>query len=234
MKKQEVFPGKICALILACNEETSVGEIIRGTKVYIDTVFLIDNASTDNTVEVAKQNGAQVIRYYEKKGYGAAQYAGHAAVIQEDYDYVLQLDADGQHNPKYIPLLLEAVQNDYYDIVFGSRFLTDSYQDLPFVRRIGISFFSKMVGFLGHTRITDVTSGFKIYKVSSLKKLHKPSDKHPAVEQMLEMAKRGMKLKEVPIEMPVRKTGKSHLNLVRFVLYPFRVMWSISKVMLFR
>jgi len=225
---------RVCAVIPACNESMTIGRIVRETRKYVDVVFVIDNGSTDDTAEIARENGAEVIRHSTQRGYGAAQHAGHLVAIQNGFDYILQLDADGQHDPKYIPKLLQTMQNGDYDIVLSSRFLGNAYQDFPFIRKFGIRFFSKVVSFLGHAKITDVTSGFKAYKANSLKKLHKPSDKHPAVEQILEMAKKGMKIKEVPIEMPPRQIGKSHLNLIRFALYPFRMMWLILKVMLFR
>lgn len=225
---------KICAVIPAYNEKETIDKIIKETKQYVDTVFVVDNGSTDNTAEVARRNGAEVIHYATKRGYGAAQYAGYIAAIRNNFDYILQLDADGQHNPKYIPQLLETMQNDDCDIVLGSRFLVGAYKNLSFVRRSGITFFSKIVSFLGHTKVTDITSGFKVYKVSSLKKLHRPSDTHPAVEQMLEAAKKGMRIKEVPVEMVVRNAGKSHLSLIRFALYPFRAIYLVLKVILFR
>ena len=116
-----------------------------------------------------------------KSGYGAVQYAGHSVVMQNEFDYVLQLDADGQHHCRYIPILLETALTGNYDIVLGSRFLDGDHCSLSYIRKIGIRFFSKVVSILGNTTITDVTSGFKVYKVSSLKKLHKPSDAHRAV-----------------------------------------------------
>ncbi len=225
---------KICALIPACNEAATIGEIVRRTKGHVQDVFVIDNGSNDETAEVARQNGARIIPHTNKKGYGAAQYAGHMFAIQNDYEYILQLDADGQHDPKYIRLLCDTMQNGDYDIVLGSRFLIDGGNNLSPVRKIGIIFFSRVVSFLGRTTITDVTSGFKIYKVSSLKLLSKPSDINPAVEQMMEMAKKGMKIVEVPIEMPSRLNGKSHLNTIRFAIYPFRGLWAIIKVMILR
>lgn len=225
---------KVCVVIPAYNESGSIGRIIQETKKYVDNVFVVDNNSRDSTAKVARENGAEVIRYTAKRGYGASQYAGHMAAMQNGFDYIIQLDADGQHDPKYIPILLEVMQNGDYDIVLGSRFLSGSCRSLSFTRKIGIMFFSKVVSFLGHAKITDVTSGFKLYKVSSLKKLSKSCDKHPALEQMMEIAKRGMKIREVPIEMLTRKSGKSHLSLVNFALYPFSASWTILKVMLFR
>lgn len=225
---------KVCAVIPAYNEEATIGNIIRETKKYIDDVFVVNNGSTDNTAQIAREHGAKVIDYPVKRGYGASQYAGQQFAMQEGYDFILQLDADGQHNPIYIPKLLESMEGCDYDIVLGSRFLTTSYKNFSFMRKAGIVFFSKTISILGHTKVTDITSGYKIYRASSLKKLSKPSDINPAIEQMMEMAKRGMKIKEIPIEMPIRNTGNSHLNPIKFFLYPFRATWHILKVLLFK
>lgn len=223
---------KVCAVIPAHNEAETIGKIIQETKKYIEKIFVVDDGSTDDTAKVAEENGAQVIRHDTNKGYGAAQRTGQKITIQNGFDYILQLDADGQHDPKYIPELLKVALTGGYDIVLGSRFLNYSYKDYPFVRRIGITFFTKVVSFLGGVRLTDVTSGYKVYKTLSLQKLTRTSDKHPAVEQMLEMAKRNMKIKEISIEMPIRNNGESHLNFKRYALYPLRMIFSVLKVMI--
>jgi glycosyltransferase involved in cell wall biosynthesis len=225
---------KICAVIPAYNEETTIGNIIEETRKYIPTVYVVDNGSTDRTAEIARQKGAEVIYYPLKKGYGAAQFAGQQTALKAEFDFILQLDADGQHNPASIPNLIEMAQSGEYDIVVGSRFLGKDRKQLHNVRKGGIVFFSQLVSFIGHTKITDVTSGFKIYKASTLRRLSKPSDINPAIEQMLEIAKKGMTIKEVEIEMLARTSGDSHLNFLRFAIYPLRAIWLIIKVMLFR
>lgn len=225
---------RVCAVILAHNESKTIQSIIQGTKKCVDTVLVIDNRSTDNTAEIARENGAEVIFCDTKQGYGAAQHVGHMAAIEMGFDYILQLDSDGQHDPEYIPLLLSVALSEDCDIVLGSRFLTDGSNSLPFTRRIGIKFFSRLISLIGHTRVMDATSGYKVYKTSSLKKLSKPSDTHPAVGQILEMARMGMTIREVPVEMSVRQAGKSHLNFLRLALYPLIAILAILKVMVFR
>ena len=76
-------------------------------------------------------------------GYGAAQRTGHKKAELEGFEYILQLDADGQHDPKYIPILLETAQNGDYDIVLGSRFLNASYKNYHFIRKNGITKFTQ-------------------------------------------------------------------------------------------
>ena len=106
---------KVCAVIPAYNEAATIGEIIQETKKYVDKVFIVDDASVDNTAEVATENGAEVIRHNINRGIGAAQRTGYTVAMSDGFDYIVQLDADGQHDPRYIPTLLETAQD--YDMI---------------------------------------------------------------------------------------------------------------------
>jgi len=225
-------PMKISPIIPAYNEGETIDKIIQETNQHVDTLFVVDDGSTDSTAKVAEQNGVEVIRHSVNLGTGAAQQAGYAAAISEGFDYIVQIDADAQHNPKYIPEMLSIAQS--CDIVIASRFLNKSHQNYPFVRRLGISFFTFVVKLLVGVNITDVTCGYRVYKAESLRKLGRLSSRHWAVEQTLEAGKRGFNIKEISIEMPVRNMGKSQFSLVRYALYPFRMIPIIIKVMLFR
>jgi glycosyltransferase involved in cell wall biosynthesis len=225
---------KVCAVVAAYNESETIAAVILGARQYVDKVFVIDDGSTDATPEIARSEGAHVIQHSANRGPGAAVQTGYAAAIAEGFDYVVQIDGDGQHSPSYVPDLLQMATSEDCDVVIGSRFLNDSFRDWPFVRRAGIAFFTKLVNLVGSTNITDVTSGFKVHKVTSLARLSRSSDRFPAAEQILEYAKKDMKIREVSVEMPVRSTGNSYLSLKRLVLYPFYVTWAIVKVMLFK
>jgi glycosyltransferase involved in cell wall biosynthesis len=222
----------ICAVIPAYNEEKTIGSVISETRTYIRVIYVVNNSSTDNTAEVAKKSGAEVINCFTERGYGAAQYAGQQHALQQGFDYILQLDADGQHDPKYIPILINTILEGDYDIVIGSRILSGCYKNWSFIRKAGILFYSFIVSLLGRTKVTDCFSGFKIYKTASLAKLNRPSDVHPAIEQTLEMANKGMKIKEIPIVMPLRNNGESYFSFKRFVAFPARAIWLILKVLL--
>lgn len=223
---------KVCAVIPAYNEARTIGKIVKETKKYVDTVFVVDDGSSDDTAEVAQQNGARLIKHNVNRGIGAAQQSGYDAAISNGFDYIIQVDGDGQHNPQYIPGMLRVVQES--DLVIASRSLNGSYQDYPFVRRLGISFFTLVVNVLTHAGITDTTSGYRAYRSESLKKLSRLPDRHWAMWQTLEAAKKGFRINEVSIEMPLRNTGKSQFSFVTYTLYPFRMVWVILKVMLFR
>jgi len=219
---------RICAVIPAYNESATIGSIIKGIIKYVGSVYVIDDGSTDNTAKVAKENGAKVIKHSINYGIGYALQSGYDAASHDEFDYIVQVDGDGQHNPKYIPEMLKIAQG--CDFVIGSRFLNNSHRDYPFIRRLGISFFTLVVNLLASLRLSDVTSGYRVYKTESLRRLHRISTGHWAIEQTLEAGKRGFKIKEVSIEMPPRRIGKSQFSFFVYCLYPLRMMWAILKV----
>lgn len=221
-------------MIPAYNEGETIASVVEETRKYVDVVFVIDDGSTDNTYEEAVNAGAKVIKHVINRGIGAAQRTGYNIAMRDGFDYIVQLDADMQHDPRYIQKLLNAAIKDNCDMIIGSRFLNPSYENYNFVRRTGIKFFTKTVRFLSSVDITDVTSGFRVYKVKSLRRLGRTLDKHWAVEQTLDAAKRGLKIKEVSVKMPLRKRGKSQFNLITYVKYPLRMIESILRVLIFR
>jgi glycosyltransferase involved in cell wall biosynthesis len=142
---------KVCAIIPAFNEESTIADVVQKTKNYVDLVLVVDDASTDMTAQIAQQNGAYVIRRQTNHGPGTALQILYDTTKLDDYDYadfsyIVQVDADGQHDPKYIPEMLRVAQS--CDIVIGSRFLNASHRDHPLTRRIGIRFFSCVVSIL--------------------------------------------------------------------------------------
>lgn len=223
---------KVCAVIPAYNEEKTVGVVVERTKQYVDTVFVVDDGSIDGTAEIARRYGAEVIQHPVNQGIGAAQQTGYNAAIRNDFDYLIQLDSDGQHDPKYIPEMLEIARS--CDMVIASRFRNSNCDGYPFVRRLGISFYSRLTNLLTHANITDVTSGYRIYRMECLKKINRLPNKHWAIAQTLEVAKKGFVIKEVPVSMPTRKQGKSQFSFTTYVLYPIKMILVITRVMLFR
>jgi len=220
------------AVLPAYNEADTVGPVIEGTREHVAEVVVVDDGSSDGTADIAREHGATVIEHVFNTGVGGAVRTGYQYAIQHDYDFVLQIDADGQHDPSYIPdLLAEAPDND---MVIASRYLNESFQDYPLIRKLGIQFFTGVVNALGGIEITDVTSGFRVYRVSALAEILHRSDKHWAVEQTLEAAKNGHRITEVSIEMPVREEGESQFSLDTFALYPVRMTDVIFRVLLFR
>jgi glycosyltransferase involved in cell wall biosynthesis len=220
------------AVIPAYNEAETIGPVIDGTSEYVDEVVVVDDGSSDGTAGIAREHGARVLEHAFNTGVGGAVRTGYEFAIRNGYDFVVQVDADGQHDPAEIPRLLEVAEE--CDMVIGSRYLNGSYRDFSLVRRLGIQFFTGVVNLLGRAEITDVTSGFRVYRVAALADILHRSDSHWAVEQTLEAAKRGQRIEEVSIEMPPREAGDSQFTLDTFVLYPVRMVDTIVRVLVFR
>lgn len=220
------------AIVPAYNEVETIGPVIDETSRYVTEVVVVDDASADGTAAVARRHGASVIEHVINTGVGGALRTGYQYAIRNDFEFVVQVDADGQHDPAYIPDLLDAATE--HDMVIGSRYLNGSHENYPWIRRLGIRFFTSLINHLGGIDITDVTSGFRVYRVAALERILHRTDTHWAVEQTLEAAKRDISIEEVSVEMPVRETGDSHLTPDLLFVYPIRMVDVILRVLVFR
>lgn len=220
------------ALVPAYNESETIGSVIDGVSEHVDDVIVVNDASTDGTPEIARQHEAIVIDHAVNTGVGGALRTGYRYIIGREYDIVVQIDSDGQHDPSYVPEVFMALEDA--DVVLGSRYLNDSYQDYSRTRQTGIRFFTKLVNALGGIEITDVTSGFRVYRVDVLRDIIHSSDDHWAVEQTLDTARNGYLLREVSTEMPTRSTGRSQFTIDTFLFYPIRMMKVLLRVLIFR
>lgn len=119
-------------------------------------------------------------------------------------------------------------------MVIGSRYLNESIEEYPIIRRLGIRFFTLLVNAFSGIQITDVTSGFRVYRASQLAEILHDSDRHWAVEQTLGAAKQNLRIEEISVKMPTREHGRSQFDLDTFVLYPVRMMDVILRVLVFR
>jgi glycosyltransferase involved in cell wall biosynthesis len=220
------------AVIPAYNESHTIADVVERTTEHVDRVVVVDDGSDDDTAAIARESGAVVIEHVINTGIGGALRTGYRYAIDREFDFIVQIDADGQHDPDYIPMMLEAATDE--DMVIGSRYLNESYKEYSFVRQSGISFFTAVVNVLGGLDITDVTSGFRVYRVSALSEILHRSDDHWAVEQTLEAAHSGQRIREVSVEMPTRDEGSSQFSLDTFVMYPIRMADVIIRVLVFR
>ncbi|MCM8798817.1 MAG: glycosyltransferase family 2 protein, partial [Candidatus Omnitrophica bacterium] len=142
---------------------------------------------------------------------------------KHNYDYVIRFDADGQHIAGEIPKLLQRLKNGKCDLSLGSRYIEDCYRS-PFLRKFISKIISKILFlYLGKT-IKDPTSGFRVMnkKVISLFTQQYPHD-YPEVEELLILAKHGLRIEEVPVKMRSRMRGKSTLSLSKSIFYVFKI-----------
>jgi glycosyltransferase involved in cell wall biosynthesis len=157
---------KVMAVIPAYNEEKRIRDTVLKTRKYVDKVIVVDDGSVDKTTSIAKKAGAEVIRYEPNQGVCNATKVGLKKAISLKPDIIVFLDADGQHNPRYIPYFIEAIENGA-DYVCGKRDLSR----YPFNRKIGNFGLTFLTNLLCPTGIMDTECGYRALKLSAAKKL---------------------------------------------------------------
>lgn len=226
----------VLIIIPAYNEGVRIGEVIRSVR-DIDPTFdivVINDGSRDNTAQVAHDAGAMVVSHPFNLGYGVAIQTGYKFALAKGYDFVVQIDGDGQHDPACIKQLLTPVIEGTTDLALGSRFLgADSYEP-SLTRRIGMAFFRKLISFLIRTPITDSTSGYQAFNRRVIRFFTTevfPCD-YPDADMLLTLHRAGFRISEVPVRMHANATGKSMHTGLMPLYYIFKMLLSIIVTLL--
>ena len=222
---------KILIVIPAYNEQDNITQVVDEVKQYQpeSDIIVINDCSTDNTSSIARrQAGIKVIDLPRNIGIGGNMQTGFMYAMSHDYDYMLQVDGDGQHMPCEISKLLDTIENGGYDMVIGSRFLDVKSNSTTFMRSCGIKVFYCLFKFLINISVTDSTSGFRVFNKKSIKVLAKyyPDD-YPEPDAVIILHKHGLKTGEVGVEMRARIHGTSSITPIRSPYYMIKVINSI-------
>lgn len=194
---------KIVAVIPAFNEERSIAKVVLLTRRYADIVIVGDDGSKDMTGEIARALGAIVIRNEKNMGKGYTVKRLFNEALKHGADIVVALDADGQHDPKYIPDLVRPIIENQADIVIGSRRVGIKPKSIPLYRRIGL----KIIELLHRPvirKVKDTQSGFRAYSrkaIEILAKELKTAGYGTETEQLYIAEKYRWKVIEVPVEI---------------------------------
>ena len=148
----------ILALIPAWNEATRIGPIVKTTRARLPVV-VVDDGSDDDTPAVAEAAGATVVRHSQREGKGVALMTGFDWALEQGYDAVITLDADGQHDPADIPKFLAAYAAGAGDLIIGQR----DFSQMPFPRLFTNPFGSWLLSLALGTRIYDNQSGYRLH-----------------------------------------------------------------------
>lgn len=229
---------KVLVMIPAYNEEKTVGDVVKSTKaLYPDfEVVVIDDGSTDRTVENAKEAGANVVSLPFHCGGSAVIQVGYKISAMHNFDYTVKIDADGQHKAEEIPKLLNPLIKEEADIICGSRYLTShNINHDSSVRDGGRVFSSTLISALRKVEVTDITSGMRAWSHKALQTLLPVYTEKKCIEdsvfwlhETLLASKKGLRLKEVPIEVLPRRHGKSKsFSLGKMLLYPIRLFTAL-------
>jgi glycosyltransferase involved in cell wall biosynthesis len=217
--------ARVLVVVPAHNEEASLPATLaelRDRAPGVD-VLVVDDGSRDGTSSVARQAGVAVVRHPVNLGVGGALQTGFQWGYACGYDIVVQLDADGQHDPAYLSVLLAPVLAGRCDVSIGSRFVTSTGYRAPWNRRLGMLLFSGIVRLALGRPITDTTSGFRAYNRAVMRVCQHDFPKDfPDAPLLIALARRGFRLDEVPVVMRERQAGRSFYTLGKQLYYPYK------------
>lgn len=230
---------KVLILIPAYNEERNIVSTIASTKKVIGkrkwNILVVNDGSKDKTAELAEGEGVGVLNHPFNMGYGVAIQTGYKYALENNYDALVQIDADGQHDPKYINKMLAALDSFKADVIIGSRFKERTGYKAPIIRRVGMIFFSFIVNLVTRKNITDSTSGYQAYRkevFSFLTSDFFPCD-YPDADLLIMLHFAGFKIAEIPMKMYENRTGKSmHGSIVKNFYYVVKMCLSIFTILL--
>lgn len=216
---------RILIAIPAFNEEESLDSVLKSTlELYPrKCVLVIDDGSTDSTGNIARRYGVRLIQLPFNMGVGGAMRTAFLFAHRNKYEAVVQLDADGQHDPKFIRDLLVKLNEN--DIVIGSRFAGKGFYRTIGPRRWAMRILARSVSKITKVRLTDVTSGFRAHgpKAIDLFQWHYPSEYlGDTVESIVIAHRAGLVAAEVPVEMSHRIAGRPSQSLIQATLFFFR------------
>jgi len=223
-------------IIPAFNEAEGIAAVIGGIRKIVPDadILVVNDGSRDETPIRAKEAGAVVLSHAFNMGYGVTIQTGYKYAYAHGYDYLVQIDGDGQHDPSFIPDLLEPIRSGDVDFSIGSRFLWfDSYRP-SFSRRLGILFFRKMVTVIIGRSITDPTSGFQAFNRSVMKFFSTdifPCD-YPDADMLITLNLAGFRIRELPVRMFANPSGKTMHSGIKPLYYMFKMCLSIVVTLL--
>lgn len=189
---------------------------------------VINDHSKDNTLQVCKDVGLNVIDLPLNLGIGGAVQTGYLYACQNGYDIAVQFDGDGQHDAKYLNEMAETLVKEQADMVIGSRFIEKEGFQSSFTRRLGIRYFTFLIKILTGQKITDPTSGYRMCnrKIIELFAGNYPKD-YPEPETTTWILRKKLKVLEIPVIMRAREEGVSSISLKKSFYYMFKVTMAI-------
>jgi len=219
----------------AFNEEEAVGAVVREVFCVLQDVncLVVSDGSTDRTAHEAEQAGAMVLTLPFNLGVGGAMRLGFKYAVDNGFDYVVQLDSDGQHDPKNVPELL--AQLGRADIVIGARFAGTGDYEAQGPRKWAMNTLSAMISKIARAPLTDVTSGFKAAgpRAVQLFAVHYPAEYlGDTIESLVLAARAGCTVVQVPVAMRPRAGGVPSHNPLKSAVYLGRAVMALVVALL--
>jgi len=222
--------NQLMILIPAFNEMGAIASVIEEVHQVVPgtPVLVVDDSSTDGTCERATSAGADVLRLPHHLGLGGCVQAGYKLAYELGYDYVIRVDGDGQHDPKYIPELLKVLRESGCHMVIGSRFYQNDGDHTSPVRAIGIWLFRLVLRPILGKPVHDPTSGYVGVNREALQVFTKSFPlEYPEIEALVVLQRKRFRFQEVPCVMRRRKAGRSTITAVKSLYYIVHVLLGV-------
>ena len=212
----------LLVVIPAFNEAECIGDVVREVRGELPQadVLVVDDGSTDDTLAIAERAGATVARLPFNLGVGGAMRLGYRYARDHGYQVVVQVDADGQHDPRYVPKLLDAL--DEADLVIGARFAGEGGYRVRGPRRWAMVMLSVVLSWLAGTRLTDTTSGFRAANRRAIElfaRFYPVEYLGDTVETLVTACRRGLRVRQVPVAMRPRLAGIPSHSPLKATIY---------------
>lgn len=214
---------RLCALIAAYNAEALIATVVEQTRAILPAVYVVDDGSLDSTAEKARAAGAEVVSHPVNRGKGCALRTGFARVLDDGFDGVITLDADGQHDPQDIPRLLECATRTEAAVVVGARI---HRRTMPLHRRLNNGLVTTVGRWLCGQPVPDFQCGFRFLRRDALRAVPLETDGYETESEFLIQAgRRGFRIESVPVQT-IYAGQVSHVRawreMRRFTLLLFR------------
>lgn len=219
---------RVCVIIPSFNEAKEIGQLVARVKQQGLDCLVVDDGSTDETVQIAQSAGATVLKNIKNHGKGASLIKGFNYAIENDFDAVITMDGDGQHLPEDIPNFVRLAQHSDAGIFIGNRM--HESKNMPCGRLLTNKIMSSFISGVTKQKIPDTQCGFRLLKKEALKELDLVTANYEIESEMLIKAARlGFKIDSVPIST-VYSGEKSRINpfvdTLRFLKYIIRELFT--------
>lgn len=222
--------GSLLVIVPAFNEQVTIAHVIREVRQTLPGVELvvIDDGSVDATATLARDAGAAVLSLPYHLGLGGAVQAGYKLAYELGYQYVIRIDADGQHDARDIPKLFETLRDSGCQMVIGSRFLEDDRHHTSFARKTGVRFFRAVLRPILGRSVRDPTSGFVGVSRQALQVFSRSFPlEYPEIEALVVLQRRAFRFVEIPVGFRPRMGGKSSITALKSVYYIVHVLLGV-------
>lgn len=225
MSNQQIGSRSCLAVIPARNEQDTVGEVVRGVMATLNcSVLVINDASTDDTAAVAAAAGATVITLSFQLGAWGASQAGMRYAQRNQYERVITLDADGQHHPDQLPLLLQTHLDGSADVTIGT-----CPQRLSVAKRIAWAYFRLITGL----QVTDFTSGLRVYGRRAIRALASREASlidYQDIGVLMLLRRKALRIAEAPTVMSARRSGASRIFSSWFTVARYMIATTVLSI----